>query len=79
MASTRTIVTIPEKEKRWLMAFSKAHGVSMGEAIRQGIACLKATDGMTSYKQLVQDTRGIWKKGDGLTYQKRIRSEWESR
>lgn len=79
MATTRTIVTIPEKEKRWLMAFSKTHGVSMSEAIRQGITCLKTTDGRNSYKRLVEETRGIWKKGEGLAYQKRIRSEWETR
>ncbi|MBI5604488.1 MAG: CopG family transcriptional regulator [Deltaproteobacteria bacterium] len=79
MATTRTIVTIPEKEKRWLKAFSKTHGMSMGEAIRQGLACLKAADGKDSYKQLVQETRGIWNQGDGLAYQKRIRAEWETR
>jgi len=78
MGSTRTIVTLSEDEKRWLMSFSKAHRVSMAEAIRRGIAYLRSSEGTGSYKKSVQQTRGIWKKGDGLQYQQKLRSEWES-
>jgi hypothetical protein len=78
MASKRTIITISEIEKRWLMNYTKTHSISMAEALRRGIACLKASQSLVSYQRIVSDTRGIWRKGDGLKYQDQIRSEWES-
>ncbi len=78
MPSKRTIITLSDLEKRWLTSYTKAHGVSMAEAVRRGIACLKASQNSGSYRQFVQRTRGIWSKGDGLKYQEQLRSEWES-
>jgi hypothetical protein len=77
MKSARTIITISEQEKRWLSAYSGLHGVSLAEAIRRGIACLKAAEGHSAYRKLVQSTEGIWKRGDALRYQQEIRAEWE--
>jgi hypothetical protein len=79
MKSTRTIITISEQEKRWLTAYSGLQGVSLAEAVRRGIACLKAAEGDASYRKLIQNTRGIWNRGDALRYQEEIRSEWEKR
>ena len=76
MKSARTIITISEQEKRWLSAYSGLHGVSLAEAVRRGIACLKSAEGEGAYRELVQKTRGIWKRGDALEYQEEIRSEW---
>ncbi|MBU2056034.1 MAG: hypothetical protein KJ936_04080 [Proteobacteria bacterium] len=77
MKSARTIITISEQEKRWLAAYSGLHGVSVAEAVRRGIARLKEAEGDAAYRKLVQNTRGIWKRGDGLSYQETVRSEWE--
>ena len=76
MKSARTIITISEQEKRWLEAYSDIHGVSQAEAIRRGIACLKSREGQSAYRQLVKQTAGIWRLGDGLAYQEKTRSEW---
>ena len=76
MASTRTIITISEQEKRWLATYSGLHGVSLAAAVRRAIACLKAAEGHAAYRQLVQETGGIWNRGDALRYQEEIRSEW---
>ena len=57
--------------------YSGLHGVSLAEAVRRGIACLKAAEGHTAYRKLVRNTGGIWKRGDALRYQEDIRSEWE--
>ena len=78
MASKRTIITISDQERQWLGDYTKTHGISMAEAIRQGIAYLKASQSLASYQKIVSDTKGIWSKGDGLKYQKRLRTEWES-
>jgi len=79
MKSSRTIITISEQEKRWLAAYSGLHGVSLAEAIRRCIVCLKAAEGPNAYRKLVQNTVGIWNHGDGLSYQEEIRGEWEKR
>jgi hypothetical protein len=78
MGTTRTIITLSDEEKRWLTAFSKARRISIAETLRRGIACLRNSDGLNAYRSSVEQTRGIWKKGDGLEYQSRLRSEWES-
>jgi hypothetical protein len=76
MKSARTIITISEQEKRWLASYSGLHGVSLAEAVRRGIACLKAAEGHDAYCKLVRNTAGIWKRGDALRYQEKMRSEW---
>ena len=78
MPSKRTIISISDMEKRWLMNYAKTHGTSMAEAVRRGIACLKASQSSASYKKMVNQTKGIWIKGDGLKYQEQLRSEWDS-
>ncbi len=78
MPSKRTIITISDMEKRWLMSYTKTHKISMAEAIRRGITCLKASHSASSYLKIVNDTKGIWSKGDGLKFQGRLRSEWKS-
>jgi len=77
MASKRTIITLPEEDKQWLESYSRVHRVSVAEAIRQGIRRLKDTELQETYKAIVRDTRGVWKKGNGLAYQRSIRSEWD--
>ena len=76
MASKRTIITLPQEDKEWLEGYSKAHKVSVAKAIRKGIEKLKETDGLQTYRALVEKTRGVWKRGDGLRYQVNMRSEW---
>ena len=48
----------------------------MAEAVRRSIMRLKVQDAKSAYQALITQTKGIWKKGDGLTYQKKLRSEW---
>ena len=78
MPSKRTIITLSNLERHWLMTYTKTQGVSMAEAVRRGIACLKASQSPDSYRKLVDRTKGIWLKGDGLKYQEQLRSEWDS-
>jgi hypothetical protein len=79
MAGKRTIITISEEDKRWLESYSNLNRVSVAEAIRQGIRKLKEAELFENYQILVQRTQGLWKKGDGLNFQKKIRAEWNSR
>jgi hypothetical protein len=76
MKSARTIITLSEEDKNWLERYSKHKGLSMAEAIRQGISKLKDEERPSLYQKTLQSTRGIWTKGDGLEYQERLRKEW---
>jgi hypothetical protein len=76
MRNKRTIVTISEDDKLWLVGYSKAQKISVAKAIRRGIKCLKESTREKTYHRLVENTKGIWKKGDGLKYQEKLRSEW---
>ncbi len=77
MGSKRTIITIDDENKIWLETYSNSLGISMAEAIRRGIRCLRENQHRMLYKDLVQQTRGKWKKGDGMKYQNQIRAEWD--
>ncbi len=68
-----------EEDKRWLESYSSLHRVSEAEAIRQGIRKLKEAELFENYQTLVKNTKGLWKKKDRLAYQKKIRTEWNSR
>lgn len=76
MASQRTIITISQEDKLWLECYSSASGISMAEAIRRAIKRLKDQQSQSAYQGLLVQTCGIWKKGDGLRYQQKLRSEW---
>jgi hypothetical protein len=76
MGSKRTIITISDEDKLWLENYRRVHGISAAEAIRRGIARLKDEEGSSVYKKIIQETRGIWKEGDGLEHQKRARCAW---
>ncbi len=76
MASSRTLITIKNEDKKWLKNYSRIHDISMAEAVRQGIQKLKTSEGRNLYASLVKRTYGIWRHGDGLKYQKNIREEW---
>jgi len=77
MKNKRTIITISDDDKLWLESYSRAHNVSMAEAVRRGIFILKESSGKMTYQTLLKKTKGIWGKGDGLKYQDKMRDEWE--
>jgi hypothetical protein len=76
MPSTRTLITLPAEDKRWLIDYSRTHGISLAEAVRRGIHNLKLSERQNLYAALIKRTRGLWQKGDELKYQKKIRAEW---
>jgi hypothetical protein len=77
MRSTRTIVTLSKDEKEWLERYSRGKGLSMAQTVRKGIARLRNEERSSLYEDTLQNTRGLWAKGDGLKYQKELRQEWK--
>jgi hypothetical protein len=77
-AMVRTVVSLEEKDKRWLDERAAAEGVPMTEMIRRAVRLLRE---QTRRRQpglddLLDQTAGTWKRGDGLKYQEKMRREW---
>jgi hypothetical protein len=76
MTTRRIIISLPDADKLWLEGYSKVHKISVAEAIRQGIGELKKSQRRQTYEKLIERTCGVWKMGDGLESQKKLRAEW---
>ncbi len=74
----RTVISLDDDDKRWLDERAKREGVAMTELVRRAIALLRERDRRDdpSWTEILDRTRGLWKKGDGLKYQERLRREW---
>lgn len=69
----RTLVDIPDRQLKDLMAICEAEKLSRAEAIRQAISSY-----IEKKKPEAVEVFGLWKdrKVDGLAYQEQVRSEW---
>jgi hypothetical protein len=77
----RTVISLEPDDKRWLDDRAKRDGIPMTEVVRRAIRRLREEERAPSgrLERLLRQTRGVWKKGDGLRYQLRIREEWGRR
>jgi Ribbon-helix-helix protein, copG family len=69
MRMIRMPISLDDDDKRWLEQRAREAGTSMSEVIRQSIRYSRQVE-------LLAATKGSWRKGDGLLYQRRIRKEW---
>ncbi|MBI5524990.1 MAG: CopG family transcriptional regulator [Deltaproteobacteria bacterium] len=74
----RTVISLGEEEKEWLDRRAAEEGVPMTEIIRQAVKQYRSRSRARrpSRETLLKKTRGTWKHGDGLEYQRKIRDEW---
>ena len=72
---TRLLVSIADSERAWLEQQAAATGLSMAELIRTAIREQRRAS-EASLDDALEATRGIWRKGDGLAYQRSLRREW---
>ena len=78
----RTIISLEPEEKAWLDGKARRLGKSMTAVAREALALYRAQDGRRNkpaLATLLDNTRGIWKRGDGLAWQKKLRGEWDKR
>jgi hypothetical protein len=73
----RTIVDLPAIQVESLDAWCQREGVSRAEAVRRAVAEYLRTHQGAGAAQAF----GLWRSNaeDGLSYQDRLRSEWDSR
>ncbi len=79
---SQLIVNIQDKVISQMFAYTAQHQVSFDEMTEklwvdflQKNAQKNSDDG--AFFQLLDDTKGTWKNGDGLKFQERLRAEWE--
>jgi Arc/MetJ-type ribon-helix-helix transcriptional regulator len=70
------ILSIEDRDKAWLERRAAERGVSMAEVIRDAVRSVREKED-ASLRSLLTETRGVWKRGDGLKYQRRIRADWK--
>jgi len=76
----RTVVSLPEDDKRWLDAEAKREGVSMTAVIRMAVSRLRAeTRRAKTFDNLLKTTAGIGTGEDGVALQRKLRKEWDGR
>jgi len=78
----RTLINLDPDDKAWLDREAQARNVPMTELVRQavrGYRIHQESRGLSSLQSSLRRTAGIWRQGDGLTYQRRLRDEWNER
>lgn len=76
---TRTIISIPEDEKKWLESYGRGHGISGAEVVRRSIKEYRQLKAAGSHAGVLQETAGTWTstEGDSREYIDTIRAEWD--
>ncbi|HEX9786297.1 MAG TPA: ribbon-helix-helix protein, CopG family [Opitutaceae bacterium] len=78
----RTVISLEKDDKDWLDRQARAQRVPMTEIVRRAIRRYRQEADMHPDKDihlLLEETRGLWRAGEGLAYQDRLREEWEAR
>jgi len=75
----RTIISLEPETKQWLDRKAAREGVPMSRLVRRAVSEFRRrADGETvPVERLLARTKGIWKRGDGLSYQRAMRREWD--
>ena len=77
----RTVVSLDSEDKEWLDRIAQQEHVSMTEIVRRAVKRMREENAAApgSFETLLSETAGVWRAGDGLQYQQKIRDEWEGR
>ena len=75
----RTVISIDKESKEWLDQQARRENVSTAELIRTAVRKYRDEKKRETLplSDLLKQTSGIWKGGDGLSYQRRLRKEWQ--
>ncbi|HEX2828254.1 MAG TPA: hypothetical protein VHP37_18010 [Burkholderiales bacterium] len=75
----RTVISIDPDDKAWLDREAKRRGVSMTRVVQHAISDMRkrAEIHPAGFDRLLRETAGITRLGDGLTYQRKMRAEWD--
>ena len=73
----RTVIDFDKENKTWLDQQAAARRMPMAELVRQAVRDFRIREqSRPSLTDVLQRTSGIWRGGDGLDYQQRMRRDW---
>lgn len=77
----RTGVSLNSDDKEWLDRKAQQGNVSMTGIVRRAVKRTREENAAApgSFETLLSKTAGVWRAGDGLQYQQKIREEGEGR
>jgi hypothetical protein len=76
----RTLINLDPDDKHWLDREARKRHVPMTELVRQAIRSYRMREesrGRPALQNALARTAGIWRQGDGLAWQQRMRDEWD--
>ena len=76
----KTLVNLDESDKAWLDREAHKRRVPMTELVRQAVRSFRSREQARTQPTLgaaLDATRGLWREGDGLAWQQRMRDEWD--
>jgi Arc/MetJ-type ribon-helix-helix transcriptional regulator len=69
------LISLEENDRVWLEQRAREIRAPMSEVVRQAIRRAQESE-QKPMKDLLASTKGLWRQGDGLRYQRRVRKEW---
>jgi hypothetical protein len=74
----RTVISLDDRDKAWLDEAAAREGAPATELVRRAVKLLREQESVQRQPlgDLLRRTRGLWRGGDGLEYQTRLRDEW---
>lgn len=77
----RTLISLNEDDKAWLDRKARQERTPMARLVRRAIKKLREESEAkpSLFKDLLKETSGMCKNGDGLEIQRRLRREWDRR
>jgi hypothetical protein len=75
----RTVISLDAGDKAWLDRVARSERIPMTKLVRHAIRRLRREREAApqGFDVLLRETAGIWKGGEALRYQRRMRAEWD--
>jgi len=76
----RTVVSLDERDKKWLDRKAREEGVTMTTLVRRAVRELRlkgssSDTGEPAFDEILRMTKGTWRKGDAAAWVRKLRRE----
>ncbi|MFZ5493208.1 MAG: ribbon-helix-helix protein, CopG family [Pseudomonadota bacterium] len=76
----KTLVNLDPDDKAWLDQEARRRRLPMTELVRQAVHAYRLREqdrGQPQLADVLERTAGLWRHGDALAWQQRLRGEWD--
>lgn len=78
----KTLVNLDPDDKAWLDQEARRRKLPMTELVRQAVHSYRQREqslARPALDEVLARTAGLWRQGDGLAWQQRLRGEWDDK